>query len=110
MDYSFRYARRRGLTNGNPTHRYKRNDKGDFVSISGISPGALVRVLGNDTYILGGGHPDSGTRTVIEEYIFSPAELERARLRGMPVTRAWRTNAPGDTYNWVYWEYDLELI
>lgn len=111
MDYSFAYAKRRGLVGGNPTVRYKPSDMGKYVPAKGLHVGCRVKVIGLDDYMIGPPKGLGQTGTIVGEefwrlgYIFTEYE-ERKTWKvklDKPIQR-------GREYDWVYWEHDLEII
>ena len=112
MDYSYAYAKRRGLVGGNPTMRYEKH-YGKFVVAGDVFyPGRMVRVIGNDPYVIGGGQPVYGVYKILKEYIPCPSERNRILTDNRYVNkRMWRLDFQGIShFNWIYWEHDLEII
>lgn len=115
MDYSFAYAKRRGLVGGNPTIRYILSDKGRFVPARGagrgLYVGAKVLIIGLDDYLIGEPEGLGCTGVIIEEdppwYFadcYSKPEYQDLKAWRVEIHTIWGNN------QWTYWEHDLEII
>lgn len=109
MDYSYAYAKRRGLIGGNPTIRYKLSDEGKYVPAKELCVGCRVRIIGIDGYMIGKpcGLHKTGTIFAEEDWRLRDIKLEYKDKK------CWRVSLDGSfcaTYDWVYWEHDLEPI
>lgn len=110
MDYSYAYAKRRGLIGGNPKYRYELTPNG-FKRIGGFGVGSRVKIIGVDNFIIGRPGALSMLGTITEAYDMTIYEIGLSRgLYKYENTPIWRVQIEGVLPKFVYWEHDLELI